>query len=56
MSGIGNKAKDGNKDGKSVKNDDKSKQPPPKVIEDDDVEDGDIATPKRDRDDEQQGL
>ena len=52
MSGIGNKPKDG----KSVKNDDKSKQPPPKVIEDDDAEDGDIATPKRDRDDEQQGL
>jgi hypothetical protein len=60
MSGIGNKAKDdkkdGKKDGKSIENDDKSKQPPPKVIEDDDAEDGDIATPKRDRDDEQQGL
>ena len=29
------------------KNDDKSKKPPP--IEDDDFEDGDFATPKRDR-------
>jgi hypothetical protein len=52
MSGIGNKAKDG----KSVKNDDKPKKPSPGVTEDDDVEDGDMATPKRDRDDEQQGL
>ena len=33
-----------------------SRQLPPKVNEDDDVEDGDIATPKRDRDDEQQDL
>ena len=33
----------------------KSKAPPPKKIEDDDVEDGDIATPKRgiDGDDDQ---
>ena len=30
--------------------DDKSKKPPPPPIEDDEVEDGDIATPKRDRD------
>jgi len=29
--------------------DDKSKKPPPAPIEDDDCEDGDIATPKRDR-------
>jgi hypothetical protein len=29
--------------------DDKSKKPPPAPIEDDDYEDGDIATPKRDR-------
>jgi hypothetical protein len=29
--------------------DDKSKTPPPPPIEDDEVEDGDIATPKRDR-------
>ena len=28
--------------------DDKSKKPPPPPIEDDEVEDGDIATPKRD--------
>ena len=27
----------------------KSKEPPPVVSEDDDYEDGDIATPKRDR-------
>ena len=52
MSGIGNKAKDG----ESTKKDDTSKKPPPKVSEDDDMDDGDIATPKRDRDDEQQGL
>jgi hypothetical protein len=31
------------------KDDGKSKKPPPKPIEDDDYEDGDIATPKRDR-------
>lgn len=31
------------------KDDDKSKKSPPKPVEDDDVEDGDIATPKRDR-------
>lgn len=32
------------------KNDSKSKKPPPAVpAEDEDVEDGDIATPKRDR-------
>jgi hypothetical protein len=29
--------------------DDKSKKPPPAPREDDDYEDGDIATPKRDR-------
>jgi hypothetical protein len=52
MSGLGNKAKDD----KSVKNDNKAKKPSPKVGEDDDAEDGDIATPKRDRDDEQQDL
>ena len=47
-------------DAKSVKTDVKPGKPsrklPPKLIEDDDVEDGDIATPKRDRDDEQQDL
>lgn len=31
------------------KNEGKSRKPPPQPIEDDDVEDGDIATPKRDR-------
>jgi hypothetical protein len=36
--------------------DDKARQPPAPVSDDDDIEDGDIATPKRDRDDEQQGL
>ena len=29
--------------------DGKSKKPPPPPIEDDEIEDGDIATPKRDR-------
>jgi hypothetical protein len=29
--------------------DDKSKKPPPPQVEDDEPEDGDIATPKRDR-------
>jgi hypothetical protein len=29
--------------------DDKSKKPPSPPIEDDEIEDGDIATPKRDR-------
>ena len=31
---------------------DKSRKSPPKPVEDDDGEDGDIATPKRDRDGE----
>ncbi|SDT19327.1 hypothetical protein [Bradyrhizobium canariense] len=31
------------------KGDDKPKKPPPRPIEDDDFEDGDFATPKRDR-------
>jgi hypothetical protein len=52
MGGIGKKSKDA----KSVGKDEKSGKPPPKVREDDDMEDGDIATPKLDRDDEQQGL
>jgi hypothetical protein len=52
MGGIGKKSQDA----KLVKKDDKSQKPPPKVSEDDDMEDGDIATPKADRDDEQQGL
>jgi hypothetical protein len=31
------------------KDDGKSKKPPPAPVEDDDIEDGDFATPKRDR-------
>jgi hypothetical protein len=31
------------------KDDDKAKKPPPAPLDDDDIEDGDIATPKRDR-------
>jgi hypothetical protein len=34
------------------KNERKPKPPPPASVEDDDIEDGDIATPKRDRDGE----
>ena len=32
-----------------TKNDGKPKKPPPRPVEDDDYEDGDMATPKRDR-------
>ncbi|MGA2287218.1 hypothetical protein [Bradyrhizobium sp.] len=39
----------GNKTAPPGKAKDKSKQAPPAPVEDDDVEDGDIATPKRDR-------
>ncbi len=42
MAGIGKKTERPNKDSKS-------KKPPPAPAEDDDIEDGDIATPKRDR-------
>lgn len=45
MGGIGKKREHPNKD------DGKSKKPPPAPIEDDDTEDGDFATPKRDRTD-----
>jgi hypothetical protein len=55
MSGFGKKGEAAKSVKDSAKND-KSGKSPPKAIEDDDVEDGDIATPKRDRDDEQQGL
>ena len=62
MSG-GGKSKDANVQSNKApgKNDpgkpgDKAKQPPAVTTDDDDIEDGDIATPKRDRDDEQQGL
>jgi len=46
MGGIGKKKKNehpGKESGAPAK-------PPPAPIEDDDIEDGDIATPKRDRD------
>jgi hypothetical protein len=56
MGGLGKKDKDAKSARASVKKDDKSRKPPPKVSEDDDMEDGDMATPKLDRDDEQQGL
>jgi hypothetical protein len=44
MGGTGKKSKLPGKD------ENKSKKLPPKPVEDDDYEDGDIATPKRDRD------
>ena len=34
-----------------VKDDGKTKKSPPRTVEDDDAEDGDFATPKRDRSD-----
>ena len=37
------------KKGKAPKDESKPKQPPPSQTDDDDVEDGDIATPKKDR-------
>jgi len=40
----------------SVKRPRKPVKQPQKTVEDDEYEDGDIATPKRDRDDEQHGL
>ena len=40
----------GKKNEPAEKADDKSKKPPPPPVKDDDYEDGDIATPKRDRD------
>jgi hypothetical protein len=45
MGGIGKKTELPKKD------DSKSNKPPPARTEDDDVEDGDFATPKRDRSD-----
>jgi hypothetical protein len=47
MGGIGKKKSDA-----PGKADGKSKKPPPAQAEDEDYEDGDIATPKRDRHDE----
>ena len=40
----------GKKNEPAEKADDKSKKPPPPPVQDDVYEDGDIATPKRDRD------
>jgi hypothetical protein len=45
MGGTGKKGEHPGKDG------DKSKKSPSRPMEDDDVEDGDFATPKRDRTD-----
>ncbi|HXL31509.1 MAG TPA: hypothetical protein VN968_19775 [Bradyrhizobium sp.] len=39
----------GKKTDRSKKDDSESKKSPPASIADDDIEDGDIATPKRDR-------
>jgi hypothetical protein len=39
----------GKKSERPKKDDGKPKKPPPAPVEDDDFEDGDIATPKRDR-------
>jgi hypothetical protein len=45
------------KKGNVPEDDGKSKKPPSRWNEDDDIEDGDIATPKRDRsDDDDQPL
>ncbi len=46
MGGTGKKSEPPKKD------DGKSKKPPPASVEDDDFEDGDFATPKRDRGDD----
>jgi hypothetical protein len=56
MGGNGNKAGDIQPVDKALKDNEKPGKSPPGLSEDDDVEDGDMATPKRDRDDEQQGL
>lgn len=45
MGGTGKKSEPPTK----TKDDGKPKKPPPAPLEDDDYEDGDIATPKRDR-------
>ena len=50
MGGIGKK--DEHTRPADADDDGKRKKSPPRVSEDDDIEDGDIATPKRDRDDE----
>jgi hypothetical protein len=48
MGGTGRKSAPP-KSGSSRKNDSSGNKTPPAPVEDDDVEDGDIATPKRDR-------
>lgn len=48
MSGIGRKSEPLKK-GDEKKGDDKSNKPGKALVEEDDDEDGDIATPKRDR-------
>ncbi|MBS0532261.1 MAG: hypothetical protein JSS22_23105 [Proteobacteria bacterium] len=52
MSGFGKKTEPP----KADKSTGKPKNPPSMTNEDNDYEDGDFATPKRDRDDEQQDL
>jgi hypothetical protein len=52
MIGFGKKAEKG----RTGKDPAEPKKLPPTPSDDDDYEDGDISTPKRDRDDEQQGL
>ena len=47
MGGTGKKTESPKKH--SAKDDGKAKKPPPAPVEDDDIEDGDIATPKHDR-------
>jgi hypothetical protein len=55
MGGIGKERKppkpvdDKSKEKSKEKSEEKSKKPPPPQAEDDEPEDGDIATPKRDR-------
>jgi hypothetical protein len=53
MSGFGKTTKPAKTDKPSGE---PRKPPPSKTNDEDDYEDGDFATPKRDRDDEQQGL
>jgi hypothetical protein len=52
MGGTGRKNEPPKKPAKNPKQQDGSKKSPPALPEDDDIEDGDIATPKRDRNDE----
>jgi hypothetical protein len=56
MSGADNKPKDSKSVKPPVINEGAKKRLPPPSNEEDDSEDSDMATPKRDRDDEQQGL